>query len=200
MKQSKQRIILQFQMNGKLIIFSAPSGSGKTTIVKRLLSSNLKLEFSISACSRQKRENEVDGKDYYFLSLESFKQKIVNNEFLEWEEVYPGSYYGTLLSELNRIWENGNHVVFDVDVVGGANLKEKFNKDAMAIFVMPPSIQHLEERLRGRQTESDETLKKRLDKATQELTYVDKFDEIVVNDDLDLAVEESYQIVKSFIE
>ncbi|NVO04073.1 MAG: guanylate kinase [Bacteroidetes bacterium] len=187
-------------MKGKLIIFSAPSGSGKTTIVKRLLASDLKLEFSISACSRQKRESEVDGKDYYFLSPEAFKEKIERNEFLEWEEVYPGSYYGTLLSELNRIWENGNHVVFDVDVVGGANLKEKFNKDAMAIFVMPPSIQHLEERLRGRQTESEETLKKRLDKATQELTYVDKFDEIVVNDDLDLAVEESYQIVKSFIE
>jgi guanylate kinase len=186
-------------MKGKLIIFSAPSGSGKTTIVKRLLETDLKLEFSISACTREKRENEVDGKDYYFLSIEAFKEKIDNNEFLEWEEVYPGSFYGTLLSELDRIWKNGNHIIFDIDVEGGANIKQEFGEDALAVFVMPPSIEELEERLRGRQTESEESLQKRLNKASQELTLADEFDEILVNDDLDFAVEESYDIVKYFL-
>jgi len=156
-------------MEGKLFIFSAPSGSGKTTIVKSLLEENLALEFSISATSRPIRGDEIHKKDYYFLSVDDFKSKIKNNEFLEWEEVYENRFYGTLKSEINRIWNKGNHVIFDVDVVGGLNIKRNYPEKALSIFIMPPSIKELENRLRSRSTDSDEDIKTRIKKAEQEL-------------------------------
>lgn len=187
-------------MKGKLIIFSAPSGAGKTTLVKNLLATgDLNLEFSISACSRSKREGEVDGKDYYFLSVEDFKQKIKNNEFLEWEEVYEDQFYGTLLSEVDRIWANGNHAIFDVDVVGGLNIKKNFPEDALAIFVMPPSLEVLNERLVGRLTESEESLKRRLLKAEHELSFADQFDVQVVNEVKEVACEEARKLILDFL-
>src|SRR5665647_969411 len=153
---------------GKLIIFSAPSGAGKTTIVKHLLLCDLNFGFSISATTRKPRGNEVNGREYYFLSEEEFKRKIENHEFLEWEEVYPGSYYGTLKSELDRIWKLGKHVIFDVDVIGGINIKKFYPNETLSVFVMPPSIEELEVRLRMRDTETPENLAKRLDKAKWE--------------------------------
>jgi guanylate kinase len=186
-------------MEGKAIIFSAPSGAGKTTIVRYLLGCNLNLEFSISACSRGKRGEECHGKDYYFLSLEDFKQKIVNGEFLEWEEVYQDNYYGTLHSEIKRIWNNNHHVIFDVDVKGGLNLKKHFGKNALAIFVMPPGIDKLEERLRSRKTENEESIKRRLGTAREELKYASQFDFILVNDDLERACIEALDRVKKFL-
>ena len=186
-------------MNGKLIIFSAPSGAGKTTIVKELLNSGLNLEFSISACSRPKRSNEIDGKDYYFLSVDEFKNKIANNEFLEWEEVYKDNYYGTLKSEVERIWTKGNYVIFDVDVIGGLNIKKYYKEKALSVFIMPPSLKLLEERLKKRSTESEENQKKRLDKAKLELSYEKKFDEIIVNDNLKTAINEAKNIIKDFL-
>ena len=186
-------------MNKKLIIFSAPSGAGKTTIVKELLNSGLNLEFSISACSRPKRSNEVDGKDYYFLSVDEFKNKIANNEFLEWEEVYKDNYYGTLKSEVERIWAKGNYVIFDVDVIGGLNIKKYYKEKALSVFIMPPSLKLLEERLKKRSTESEENQKKRLDKAKLELSYEKKFDEIIVNDNLKTAINEAKNIIKDFL-
>jgi len=185
--------------SGKLIIFSAPSGAGKTTIVHHLLTSNLNLEFSISAASRQSRPNENDGKDYYFISADDFRQKIKNEEFLEWEEVYKDHYYGTLKSEIQRIWDKGNHVIFDVDVVGGLNIKKYYKEKALSVFVMPPSVGHLEDRLRNRSTESEQNLKKRIEKAEHELTYAEQFDVIIVNDDLDIALTEAKDMVKDFI-
>jgi len=185
--------------NGKLIIFSAPSGSGKTTILKKVLEKGLPLAFSISACSRNKREGEVDGKDYYFLSVEAFKKHIENNAFLEWEEVYSGSYYGTLKSELHRIWAEGKHVIFDVDVLGGVNIKKMFNKKALSIFIKPPSIEELEKRLIIRSTETDETLKKRLERAKMELSYEREFDVCIINDDLESAIKETEQRILAFI-
>jgi len=185
--------------SGKLIIFSAPSGAGKTTIVKKLLKDFPNLEFSISACSREKRPKEIDGKDYYFLSAEEFKTKIENNEFLEWEEVYPGSFYGTLKSEVERIWANGKHVIFDVDVVGGMNIKNYYNEKALAIFIMPPSVEELENRLQRRDTETQESLKKRIAKAEHEMTFADKFDTIVVNTVLEDAVSETKLKTKNFL-
>ncbi len=187
-------------MQGKMIIVSAPSGAGKSTIVKYLLKQGLKLEFSISACSREKRAGEKNGKDYYFLTPDEFRKRIENNDFLEWEEVYPGSYYGTLKSEVDRIWQAGNHVVFDVDVVGGVNIKQQYPKDALALFIMPPDIGTLRNRLMKRGTENNESLEKRVGKAEKEITFADKFDRIIVNDDLDRACRETLETVKDFLE
>ncbi len=184
---------------GKLIIFSAPSGAGKTTIVHHLLNEGLKLQFSISAASRAKRVNEIDGKDYYFIPLDEFQEKINNNAFLEWEEVYKDHYYGTLKSEVERIWDQGNHVIFDVDVVGGMNIKKYYGDSALSIFVMPPSIGHLEERLQKRSTDSNEKIKLRLQKAEKEIAFADNFDVIIINDDLKTAQLEAVQIVSKFL-
>ncbi len=185
---------------GKLVIFSAPSGAGKTTIVRHLLSSGLNLEFSISAASRKKRPNEVHGKDYYFLSAEDFRKKIENDDFLEWEEVYKDHYYGTLKSEVDRIRSKGNHVIFDVDVVGGLNIKKYFGDEAFAVFVLPPHLDELENRLRGRSTENEESINKRLGKAKHELSFASEFDYQLVNDDLEVAKDEAVNIVKKFID
>jgi len=186
-------------MDGKLIIFSAPSGSGKTTIYKKLIAKGLPLEFSVSACSRPMRKGEIDGQDYYFLSVETFKKKIANDEFLEWEEVYAGSFYGTLKSELTRIWQDGKHVLFDLDVLGGVNIKKIFKEKALAIFIQPPSIEELENRLVNRSTETPETLKKRLDRAKMELSYAPEFDVCIINDNLDKAVEKAEKVILDFI-
>ena len=186
-------------MDGKLIIVSAPSGAGKTTIVKSILDAGFNLKFSISACSREKRPNEVDGKDYYYISAEEFKRKISLDEFIEWEEVYKDHFYGTLKSEVNRIWESGNHVIFDVDVVGGLNIKKIYKEIALSIFIMPPSIEELEIRLRKRSTESEESLRKRMSKAKHELTFAFSFDNIIVNDELENAIEETHEIVETFL-
>ncbi|MEG1556174.1 MAG: guanylate kinase [Bacteroidales bacterium] len=186
-------------MKGKLIIVSAPSGAGKTSVVKYLLEYQTHLSFSISATSRSKRENEKDKKDYYFLSVEEFKQKIAQNEFLEWEEVYPNQFYGTLKSEVYRIWNEGQHVIFDVDVKGGLNIKQQFGDQALAVFVKPPTIRELEKRLLYRGTETPETLKKRLDKASYELSFADQFDVIVVNEDLKIAQKEMVRVVDDFL-
>ena len=184
---------------GKLIIFSAPSGAGKTTIVKRLLEKNLNLEFSVSATSREARKNEVHGKDYYFLSQKVFQQKVDNNEFLEWEEVYHGTSYGTLKSEVERIRNLGKNVIFDVDVVGGLNIKKFYKHEALAIFVQPPSVEELEIRLRFRSTETEEKIKMRLAKAKYELSYAEQFDVVVVNDDLEKAVQEAEKTMQDFL-
>lgn len=186
-------------MEGKLFIFSAPSGSGKTTIVKSLLEKNLGLEFSISATSRPKRENEIDKKDYYFLTAEDFKEKIQNDEFVEWEEVYGNRFYGTLKNELERIWNQGKHVIFDVDVVGGLNIKKKYKEKALSIFVMPPSIEELAKRLNLRSTDSSEDIEIRLNKAKEELSYANKFDIVIINDELEKAITESKKAISEFI-
>lgn len=184
---------------GKLIIFSAPSGSGKTTLVHHLLSKpELKLAFSVSATSRAKRPNETDGKDYYFLSADEFKERIAAGDFLEWEEVYPNQFYGTLRSEISRIHAEGKHVMFDVDVVGGLNIKKQFGANALAVFVKPPSIAELENRLRHRSTESAESLQKRVGKAAKEMAYADQFDVVLVNEDLDTAKAEAEKLVADF--
>ena len=169
----------------KVVIFSAPSGAGKTTLVRHLLEQGLPLEFSISACSRAPRANEQDGKDYHFLSPTDFKEKIAGNAFLEWEEVYEDMLYGTLKSEVERIWANGKQVIFDVDVVGGINIKKQFGEQALSIFVGPPSIADLKIRLERRGTETTESLLKRLDKAAEEMAQQDAFDIVIMNDDLD---------------
>jgi len=186
-------------MEGKLFIFSAPSGSGKTTIVRNLLEKNLGLEFSISATSRPKRENEIHTKDYYFLTTDDFKSKIAKNEFLEWEEVYENRFYGTLKTEVQRIWDKGKHVIFDVDVVGGLNIKKVFPKKALSIFVMPPSVEELENRLKNRSTDSTEDIKTRLSKANEELGFANDFDLIIVNDKLDDAIRDAENAVRNFI-
>jgi guanylate kinase len=187
-------------MSGKAIIFSAPSGSGKTTLVKHLISKKDDLSFSISACSRPRRENERKGKDYYFLSEADFRLKIKNNEFIEWEEVYKGNYYGTLKSEIERVWSEGKHVIFDVDVIGGLNLKKYFKDRALAIFVKSPSIKTLSKRLNDRGSETPESLAKRVEKAESEMKYADQFDEIIINDDLDVAKSEAVEFVNQFLE
>ena len=184
---------------GKLLIFSAPSGAGKTTLVRYLMKEIPSLEFSVSAASRKARKGERNGHDYYFLSIEDFKEKIATNKFVEWEEVYEDHYYGTLLSEVERIRNSGNHVVFDVDVKGGINIKKQFGDEALAVFVKPPSVEALKERLIGRNTETSETLKKRLDRAVFELGFEDKFDVTLVNDNLEKAKEESLSLVKNYI-
>lgn len=183
----------------KVVIFSAPSGSGKTTIVHQILDDFSMLEFSISACSRQPRANEIDGKDYYFLPIEDFRKKIKNQEFLEWEEVYKDHLYGTLKSEIQRIWNNNHAVIFDVDVVGGSNLKKIFGNKALSIFVMPPSLQVLEERLLKRGTETPESLKKRIEKAAYEMTFASNFDLQIINDQLEIAVLETKNAIEKFI-
>ncbi len=185
---------------GKLIVFSAPSGSGKTTLVRHLLKQQeLNLEFSISATSREKRDNETDGKDYYFLDTQAFKNRIKNDEFLEWEEVYRDNFYGTLKTEVKRIWAKGKNVIFDIDVSGGLRIKRKFPDQTIAIFVKPPSIDELKIRLKKRQTETNDKINMRIAKASAELATAPLFDVIVVNDDLDKAIAESYKLVSDFI-
>jgi len=190
---------MENDIKGKSIIFSAPSGAGKTTIVHHLLAQDLGLEFSISACSRKPRSHEVDGKDYYFLEVEAFKQKIAEEAFVEWEEVYENNFYGTLKSEMQRIWRNGKTVIFDVDVVGGLNLKKEFGEDALAIFVQPPSYEELEKRLRGRSTESEDKIRQRMEKAAKELAFAEEFDFILINDDLKVAFETAEHLVRDFL-
>ena len=186
-------------MEGKCIIICAPSGAGKTSITKFLLNQGLNLEFSISACNRDKRKDEVDGIDYYFINTESFKNKINNDEFVEWEEVYHDQFYGTLHTEVKRIWNKGNNVIFDVDVEGGLSLSKYFGEKALAIFIKPPSIEDLGKRLRARGSETEEKIEKRLAKAEKELEYAKWFDRIVINDDLEKAQQEVLAIVKSFL-
>jgi len=184
---------------GKLIVFSAPSGSGKTTIVRHLLNvDKLNLAFSISAASRNKRGEEVDGEDYYFLSLDEFKNKIEQDEFLEWEEVYKDNFYGTLKSEVERIWAKGKHVIFDIDVVGGLAIKKQFPEDTLAVFVQPPSLEELERRLRDRQTESEDKVLMRLAKSTKELSSAKEFDVILYNDVLEVAKQEAESLIGNF--
>ena len=185
---------------GKLIVFSAPSGSGKTTIVRHLLSKeDLNLEFSISAASRAPRGEEVSGKDYYFMSTEEFKKHIKNEDFLEWEEVYRDNFYGTLKSEVERIWAKGKNVIFDIDVAGGLRIKHKFPEETLAVFVKPPSVDELKRRLKERSTESEEKINMRIAKAHVELATAPQFDVIIKNYDLDIALEEAYQLVKNFV-
>ena len=184
---------------GKLLIFSAPSGSGKTTIVRRLLEQFSNLEFSISATSRAPRGVEQNGVDYYFLSAEEFAEAVAADKFVEWEEVYKGTCYGTLRSEMERIWSKGNVIVFDVDVMGGIRLKEIFGEQALSIFVMPPSIEELRKRLEGRGTDAPEVIEKRIAKASFELTKAPEFDRQIVNDDLEVAVAECIEVIKNFI-
>lgn len=188
------------QQKGKLIVFSAPSGSGKTTLVKHLLNiPELKLDFSISATSRYQRPGEVDGKDYYFMSAEDFHQKIKEDAFIEYEEVYKDNFYGTLKSELERIWNEGKSVIFDIDVVGGLNIKKQFPNETLAVFVRPPSVEELERRLRFRQTESDEKIAMRIEKAEREIAEAKNFDVILENHDLETAKVEAKKIVQEFL-
>lgn len=184
---------------GKLIIFSAPSGAGKTTIVQHILKKFPNIQFSVSATTRASRGDEVDGKDYYFVSQESFLHKVAKHEFIEFEEVYSGTFYGTLKAEIDRIWSEDKHVIFDLDVEGGLRLKKKFEKNALAIFVQAPSLDVLIERLRGRGTDTEEKLKERISKASKEMTYADKFDVILANDDLSKACEEAEKLVEAFL-
>lgn len=185
---------------GKALIFAAPSGSGKTTIVQHLLRSFPQLGFSISACTRDRRgRNEVHGKDYYFLTQEEFRRKIKEDAFVEWEEVYEGNYYGTLKEEIQRIWNEGRHVIFDVDVKGALNLKKYFGDKALSIFVKVPSLHELKARLNDRGTESPESLSRRLYKAEFEMGFADKFDVVLLNDDLKRAVTEAEHLVDMFI-
>lgn len=186
-------------MSGKLIIFSAPSGAGKSTIVQYLLTKNLHLEFSVSATSRAPRGVEKDGEHYYFLTPEKFRESIDNNEFIEFEEVYKDLYYGTLRSEVERITSKGNNIIFDVDVVGGLNIKKQFGDRALALFIAPPGIDELQKRLVGRATDSPEMIAQRIEKASYELTFAPKFDVVVVNDDLAKAQSETEQIIREFL-
>lgn len=188
------------QKEGKLIVFSAPSGSGKTTIVHHLLKQpELNLDFSISATSRAPRGTEIDGKDYYFISTEKFKKHIKKDHFIEWEEVYTDNYYGTLKKEIKRIWKLGKHVIFDIDVVGGLNIKKQFPEQTLAVFVQPPSIKEMERRLRNRKTDTEEKIKERLAKAEKELKYAKEFDVILVNDNLEDAKQKAYKLIEIFV-
>jgi guanylate kinase len=187
-------------MTGKLVIISAPSGAGKTTIVKHLLNSGLNLEFSVSATTRTIRGEEKNGVDYFFLSVPEFKKSVEKDEFVEWEEVYKDLLYGTLKSELEKIWANGNYVLFDVDVMGGITLKKIFGDRAVSIFIMPPSVEELESRLVKRGTDSAEKIRMRVEKAKEEIKLASSFDRIIVNDKLDIAKEEARKIVSSFLE
>jgi guanylate kinase len=185
---------------GKAIIFSAPSGSGKTTIVKHIIKTNPNIGFSISACTRDRRgRKEENGKDYYFLTPEDFKRKIDNNEFIEWEEVYEGNFYGTLKSEIQRIWNEGRHVIFDVDVKGGMNLKKYFGDKALAIFVKVPSLEILKSRLYDRNTDSDSSISQRLFKANFEMSFEDQFDVTLVNEDLETSLKEAQNLIDDFL-
>ena len=185
---------------GKLIVFSAPSGSGKTTIVKHLLrQEDLNLEFSISAASREPRGEEINGKDYYFISTKEFKTHIKNHDFLEWEEVYRDNFYGTLNSEIERIWAMGKNVIFDIDVAGGLRIKHKFPEETLAVFVKPPSVDELKRRLKQRSTESEDKINMRIAKASVELATAPQSDVIIKNYDLTVALEGAYQLVKDFV-
>ncbi len=185
---------------GKLLVFSAPSGSGKTTIVRHLLGlPDLNLEFSISAATREPRGEEVNGKDYYFISIPEFKKHIKAEDFIEWEEVYRDNFYGTLKTEVERIWALGKNVIFDIDVAGGLRIKHKFPEETLAVFVKPPSVDELKRRLKERSTESDDKINMRIAKASVELATAPQFDKIIKNYDLDVAKEEAYQLVKEFV-
>ena len=187
-------------MQGKIIVFSAPSGAGKTTIVHRLMDRLPELSFSISACTRDRRGRaEVNGKDYHFISVQDFQDKIRHNEFVEWEEVYEGAFYGTLKSEIERIWAGGKHAILDVDVKGGLSIKEFYKDRALAIFVRPPSIEVLEQRLNARATDSKSSISSRVYKANFELAFEDRFDVTVVNDNLDEACDHAERLVRNFI-
>ncbi len=186
---------------GKLIIFSAPSGSGKTTIVRELMKyPDLNLAFSVSAASRPKRTYEKDGVDYYFISPEEFRKKIENNEFIEWEEVYPGHFYGTLKEEVMRLMDEGKNVIFDIDVKGGMNIKKLFPDRSLSVFVQVPDQEALEKRLKNRKTEDEEKIKLRLSKAREEMQFAPQFDIILLNDQLDRAVDKAYELVKRFVD
>ena len=184
---------------GKLIVISAPSGAGKTSIVHHLLKNMPELSFSVSACSREKRDNETHGKDYYFLGVEGFQDKIKEAAFLEWEQVYENQYYGTLKSEIERIWSEGKTVIFDVDVIGGVNIKKQYPKECLSLFIMPPSVDVLRERLSGRGTESEAKLEMRLEKAEQEILKNQEFDKVILNDDFGIACEETMEVITNFI-
>ena len=187
-------------MQGKVIIVSAPSGAGKTSIVRHLLEQVPDLKFSISATTRPKRDYEIDGKDYYFLTPEQFKERLANDEFLEWQEVYADQFYGSLKSEVERIWSNGQAVIFDVDVLGGLNIKKFYGDEALSVFIEPPTMEELENRLKNRGTETDASLKKRLAKAEYELSFAPQFDKIVLNDDLKTAQQEMIDLVRDFLD
>lgn len=184
---------------GKAVIISAPSGAGKTTLVNKLLKAKLPLLFSISACSRAPREGEEDKRDYYFLSIEEFKEKIKAQDFIEWEEVYQGNFYGTLKKEIERIWKEKKHVVFDVDVIGGISLKEYFNENSISIFIKPPSMEVLSKRLKKRNTEDRKSIKNRLEKSFEEMKSIDKFDKIIVNDELNISTKNIIETVEKFL-
>lgn len=186
-------------MNERLLILSAPSGAGKTTIARFLLDRFKQLEFSVSACSRSPRAGEIDGKDYYFIDTDTFKQKIANNQFVEWEEVYPGHFYGTLWDELRRIWDNGHLVVFDVDVKGALNLKKKFPNNSLSVFIMPPSVDVLRQRLQQRGTETPEKIEMRVSKAEKEMESAKQFDFVLVNSTLSVALAEAESVVGSWL-
>ena len=186
--------------NGKLIVFSAPSGSGKTTLVRYLLAQDIPFGFSISATSRLPRGAEQDGVDYYFLTEAAFREKIAQNAFLEYEEVYSGTFYGTLRTEVERLWASAKHVLFDIDVVGGLNIKQQFPEECLALFVQPPSLEELEKRLRGRGTDSEETIQQRLAKAKEELAYAPQFDRVIVNDNLETAQQEVRKAIEQFLQ
>lgn len=185
--------------HGKAVIISAPSGAGKTTLIKKLTEAKLPLLFSVSACNRNPREGEENKKDYYFLSTKEFKEKIKAQDFIEWEEVYDGNFYGTLKKEINRIWKEKKHVVFDVDVIGGISLKEYFKENSISIFIKPPSIDVLEERLKKRKTDDTESIKNRLEKSFEEMKSIDKFDKIIVNGKLSVSSKNIIETVKKFL-
>ena len=185
---------------GKLIVISAPSGVGKTSIVHFLLGKTDALSFSVSACSRARRDNETDGIDYHFLTVDEFQKEIKEDSFLEWEEVYKNQYYGTLKSEVERIWKEGKTVIFDVDVVGGINIKKQYQKECLSIFIMPPSLAVLEERLQKRGSESKESLQKRVAKAKEEIAKRMEFDQVILNDDFEVACMETMEVIQKFIE
>lgn len=185
--------------NRKAVIFSAPSGSGKSTIVNHILKLHPELKFSVSAASRAPRGDEENGVAYWFISADEFRKRIADDEFVEYEEVYPGSFYGTLKSEVERIWDNGDAIIFDVDVKGGVNLKKYFGDRALSVFIQAPSVEVLRQRLVGRATDSPEAIERRVAKAAEEMTYADKFDHIIVNDDLQKAYADAEKLVDDFL-